>query len=143
MKALRIIGNIVWLLFGIFTAFLWFVGGAIICCTFVGVPFGIQAFKIARLNLMPFGIDVVPTQRTFGCVGLALNLFWIFVVGWWLALGHLIAAFTLGCFFFTVIAIPFALQHLKLAKVALMPFGMEIVSLEDQPLLDRQQGRDS
>ena len=88
-----------------------------------GIPLGIQAFKMAGLTLTPFGATV----QYGGGVGSALaNILWVMLVGWWMALGYL-GAGMLNCI--TIIGIPFGLQSFKMAKLALWPFGAEIVNL--------------
>lgn len=117
-----LIGNLLWLILGgIIAAILWTLAGLILCVTFVGIPFGLQCFKIARLVLFPFGKDV--DIGNFGIFGVIGNIIWILVLGWELFLTHLVFA---GICAITVIGIPFAIQHLKLAKLALIPFGTNI-----------------
>lgn len=128
MPIARFIGNFIWFLFSCFMALAWLLAGVLVCCTIVGIPFGLQAFKIARMSLFPFGYEVVATHRTFGCLGLGMNILWLCIVGFWLAIGHLFTALFL-CI--PIITIPFALQHVKLAKLALLPFGMEIRKISD------------
>jgi uncharacterized membrane protein YccF (DUF307 family) len=90
--------------------------------TIIGIPFGLQCFKIAIFVLWPFGRDVEIGQ--FGTLGLLGNVIWIIFCGFWLCLTHLFFAFLL-CL--TIIGIPFGLQHFKLAKLSLMPFGAKII----------------
>lgn len=119
---MRTIGNIIWLLVAGFEGFCsWITVGFILCLTIIGIPFGLQCFKIAMLSLWPFGRDVVyPGTSTMGCLG---NLLWL-IIGIPLALGHLVSAVAL---MITIIGIPFAGQSLKLARLSLMPFGAEII----------------
>ncbi len=106
---------------GIELALLWFLAGLLLCITVIGLPFGVQCFKIAGLVLWPFGKEV--DLGHFGVGGLLLNVLWIVLVGWELALLHL----SVGVVFaITIIGLPFGLQHFKLAKLALMPFGARI-----------------
>lgn len=116
------LGNIIWLIFGgILAAIGWLIAGLILCITIIGIPFGIQCFKISALVLTPFGKKA--EIGSFGVGGLLLNILWIIFLGWELAIGHLI----IGIFFcITVIGIPFGLQHFKLAKLGLIPFGAKI-----------------
>ncbi len=120
-----LIGNILWIILGggllIFIEYL--VGGLLLCLTIIGIPFGIQCFKISYLGLVPFGREVVSNERGSGCLSLIMNIIWILLGGIWIALTHLI--FALLCAI-TVIGIPFSIQHVKLAKLALVPFGKEI-----------------
>jgi len=116
------IGNVIWFLFGgVIAAVLWFVAGLLLCVTIIGIPFGVQCFKIANLVLWPFGRDV--DIGHFGAGGLILNLIWLFLFGWELAVAHLVVGIL---FCITVVGIPFGLQHFKFAKLSLVPFGAQI-----------------
>jgi uncharacterized membrane protein YccF (DUF307 family) len=88
----------------------------------VGIPFGLQCFKFARLSCFPFGKDVIYGD---GTVSFLANVLWIIATGVPMAIEHFVTGLIL-CI--TVVGIPFGLQHFKLAKLALMPFGTEIVS---------------
>ena len=118
---MRFIGNLIWLVLGgLEIAFAWFVVGLVLCVTIVGIPLGVQSFKMAQLTLTPFGQHVVYG----GSVGsLLLNIVWVVLVGWWMALGYLIAG-VLNCI--TVIGVPFGIQSFKMCKLALWPFGTTI-----------------
>lgn len=116
------IGNIIWLLIGgIIAAIAWFIAGLLLCVTIIGIPFGIQCFKIAGFVLWPFGRDI--ELGNFGAGGLIFNIIWLIVFGWEFAIGHLIIG---ALFCITIIGIPFGLQHFKLAKLGLIPFGAKI-----------------
>ena len=119
---MRVLGNILWFILGGFVAaLLWFVVGLLQCITIVGIPGGLQAFKMAGLALAPFGKEVLYSQR----VGKAfLNIIWILLGGLELAIFHF--AVGLVCFV-TIIGIPFGIQYFKMGKLALMPFGAVIV----------------
>lgn len=121
-KGMRFIGNIIWLLLGgIVMALLWAVSGIVLCITIIGIPFGIQCFKIAGLVLWPFGRQII--SGNFGVGGMLLNILWLIVFGLELAFSH----FVIGLVYcITIIGIPFGLQHFKLAKLGLLPFGAEI-----------------
>jgi uncharacterized membrane protein YccF (DUF307 family) len=117
---MRLLLNLLWIVFGGFVIWLEYVlGGLLLCLTIVGIPFGMQCFKMAGLALLPFGKDIVdaPGASPIGCI---LNVFWIIVAGIWICLSHLALAVV---FAFTIIGIPFAIQHVKLAMLALAPFG--------------------
>lgn len=119
------IGNIIWLVFGGFLAAVgYFVGGFILCCTIIGIPFGLQCFKLGLFTLWPFGRQVESTTASSGCISLLLNILWIFCGGIWIAISHLLFGFLL---FITIIGIPFARQHFKMVEISLMPFGKRIV----------------
>ena len=109
------------------TALAWLLAGLVLCITIIGIPFGVQCFKIAGFSLWPFGRSIVarPGVRVLGVVG---NVLWFFLAGLWIAIGYVISGFLLAI---TIIGIPFALQAFKLAGVALLPFGKEIVPSED------------
>ena len=116
------IGNLIWLILGgIIAAIGWTIAGVLLCITLIGIPFGIQCFKIAGLSLAPFGKEV--SVGNFGAGGLIGNIIWLLVLGWELFLMHLVIAFLLAI---TIIGLPFAKQHLKLAQLALIPFGARI-----------------
>jgi uncharacterized membrane protein YccF (DUF307 family) len=117
------LGNLIWMIFGgLFGAIAWFLAGCLWCITIIGIPIGLQCFKIASLSLAPFGKEVVYGGSG---VSLLLNILWLIFSGIPLALGHLLSAVLLTI---TIIGIPFANQSLKMAKLALMPFGATIVS---------------
>lgn len=119
--------NVLWIVFGGgFVIWLEYcLGGLLLCLTVVGIPFGVQCFKIAGLGLLPFGKDIEedPTAGGAGLTGLAMNVLWFLVAGLWICLSHL--GLALACAL-TVIGLPFALQHLKLAVLALAPFGKRV-----------------
>ena len=116
------LGNIIWFIFGgFFNAIGWFFTGILWCITIIGIPIGLQCFKMAGLQLAPFGKEVVETN--FGIGSLFLNILWIIFGGLELCIANLLSAFFL-CI--TIVGIPFAAQSLKLAKLSLMPFGKEI-----------------
>lgn len=121
---MRFILNILWAIFGggFVLALEYLLAGLICCITIVGIPFGMQCFKMAGLALFPFGKDYDDGGRR-GVVGVALNLVWFLFAGVWIFLTHLAAAVTLAV---TIIGIPFAVQHVKLAMLALFPFGVRV-----------------
>ncbi len=119
---MKTIGNLLWfLLGGLIMSGLWFLVGAFLCLTIVGIPFGMQCFKVAGFVLWPFGRDIEPGR--FGVMGLLGNLLWILFLGWELCLLHLFWGVLL-CL--TIVGIPFGLQHFKLALLAFVPFGARI-----------------
>jgi len=122
---MNLIGNLIWLVFGgLATAIGYIVGGFVLCLTIVGIPFGMQCFKIAGLVLWPFGRRVVTTGSAMGCLSVFCNIIWLVFGGLYTALVHLLFAALL---FITIIGIPFARQHLKLMELSLMPFGKQVV----------------
>jgi uncharacterized membrane protein YccF (DUF307 family) len=119
---LSFIGNIIWLVFGgIIGAIFWAVAGLLVCITIIGIPFGLQCFKIAGFVLWPFGRQV--EAGNFGVGGLIGNILWIMLLGWELCVLHLTIGIVLSI---TIIGIPFGLQHFKLALLAILPFGAKI-----------------
>ena len=131
---MKIIGNIIWFLFGgLLLALEYFILGLLWCITIIGIPFGLQLFKIAGLSLWPFGKVVCHKQQTAGCLSTGMNLLWVVLGGLFLALEHAI----LGLFFcITIIGIPFGKQHFKLASIALTPFGKKIMSAKESKRLN-------
>ncbi|HEY0039699.1 MAG TPA: YccF domain-containing protein [Flavisolibacter sp.] len=119
------LGNLLWLLFGgLITALGYLVGGAVLCCTIIGIPFGLQCFKLAGFILWPFGRMAVSTSSSGGCLAVLLNIVWILCGGLWIAIGHIVFGLLLAI---TIIGIPFARQHFKLVEISLVPFGKKIV----------------
>ncbi|MGL5616010.1 MAG: YccF domain-containing protein [Sarcina sp.] len=117
------LGNILWFIFGgFFNAIGWFLIGMLWCITIIGIPVGLQCFKMAKLQLAPFGKEVVTTSDSAG--SLLLNLIWLIFGGLAMAIANLVSAVILAI---TIVGIPFALQALKMAKLSLMPFGKEVV----------------
>jgi uncharacterized membrane protein YccF (DUF307 family) len=122
---MNFIGNLIWLIFGGLAAALGYViGGCILCLTIVGIPWGLQCFKLASLELWPFGRQIVPTNNSMGCLTVLFNIIWLICGGLYTAVVHLFCAAIL---FLTIIGIPFARQHLKLMELSLMPFGKQVV----------------
>ena len=118
------LGNIFWLLLGgIIIALIYYVVGLIMCITIIGIPFGVQLFKLGTYALWPFGHQMVDKPNEPGCLSIVMNLFWI-LTGWWeVALLH--AIFGLICCV-TIVGIPFGVQHFKMALASVFPFGKEI-----------------
>ncbi|MBI4818319.1 MAG: YccF domain-containing protein [Deltaproteobacteria bacterium] len=121
--------NILWAIFGggIVIWLEYVFGGLLLCLTVVGIPFGLQCFKIAKLGLFPFGKDVEEIKQGLGVstIGTVLNIIWIVFAGIWIFISHVTLGVSLAL---TLIGIPFALQHLKLAMLALAPFGRRSTS---------------
>lgn len=110
-----------WLIF-----LLYLVGSLLLIITIIGIPFGLQTLKMAQLALFPFGHEAIPGKRASGCLHLLFNIIWIFIAGIEIAITHLV----LGVLFaITIIGIPFAKQHFKLAVLGLVPFGQDIKSV--------------
>ena len=122
---MSILGNILWILLGggIFLFLEYLFGGVLLCLTILGIPFGVQCIKLAFLALLPFGKEVVAGKSHNGCLAIVMNVLWILFGGIWITLTHLL--FGLLCAI-TIIGIPFAKQHVKLAALALAPFGKSV-----------------
>ena len=121
---MKTLGNLLWLLFGgLLIALFYFLVGLLMCITLIGIPFGIQLFKLGRYALWPFGHELVDGPNEPGCVSVAMDLLWI-LTGWWeVALLHLVFGLL---FCLTIVGIPWGLQHFKMILPALIPFGKEI-----------------
>lgn len=121
MGGMNTLGNILWLILGgLGLAVTWAIIGIVLCITIVGIPLGIQAFKMAGLTLTPFGKSVVYGG---GVGSLLANIIWVVLVGIWMAIGYVIAG-VLNCI--TIIGVPFGIQSFKMAKLALWPFGAQV-----------------
>ena len=121
---MSLLGNIIWLIFGGFLAGIGYIfGGILACLTIIGSPFGQQAIKLGVATMTPFGREIVPTPEAGSTLNMILNIVWILVIGWGIAVTHLTSAAILAV---TIIGIPFALQHIKLIPLALFPFGREL-----------------
>jgi uncharacterized membrane protein YccF (DUF307 family) len=120
---MRLLLNLLWIVFG-GGLVLWLeylLGGLILCLTIIGIPFGVQCFKIAGLALLPFGKDIEVARPSDGsALATLFNVLWFLVAGVWIFLTHVALAVGLAV---TIIGIPFAIQHVKLAVLALWPFG--------------------
>lgn len=117
-------GNLIWLIFGGFVAGLGYIlGGIVLCLTIIGIPFGLKAIRLGVATLTPFGKAVTPDERGEGFLPLMLNVIWILLFGWEIALAHLVSA---GILAITIIGIPFAKQHIKLIPVAFAPFSFQL-----------------
>ncbi len=122
---MTLVGNVIWLVCGgLVSALAHLVGGILLCLTVIGIPFGYQEIKIGIATLAPFGCELVEYQDANSPLRLVLNVIWLVVFGWMIALHHLLWAVLLAL---TVVGLPFALQHLKLIPLALLPFGRELV----------------
>ncbi|HHJ07236.1 MAG TPA: YccF domain-containing protein [Anaerolineae bacterium] len=118
------LGNIIWLIFGGFLAGMGYIlGGLGMMLTIIGIPFGIQAIKLGVATMTPFGRELVEAEDANSTLRIIFNMLWIIFFGWEIALAHLGSAIVLAI---TIIGIPFALQHIKLIPMALLPFGREL-----------------
>jgi len=132
---MRTLGNILWfILGGVIMGLAWFLFGLLAYLTIVGIPWGKSCFVIGKFSFFPFGKEAISRKLLSaendigtGSLGFLGNIIWFVLAGFWLAIGHLISA--VACFV-TIIGIPFAIQHLKLAGVSIFPIGKTIVSKE-------------
>ncbi|MEE4216936.1 MAG: YccF domain-containing protein [Xanthomonadales bacterium] len=116
--------NIIWLVFGGFIVVIgYLLGSIILCITIIGIPFGVQCFKLAGLAIAPFGREVREKEPPGGCLAIVMNIIWIILPGLELAIFHLVMALL---FALTIIGLPIAAQHLKMTRLALIPFGFEV-----------------
>lgn len=121
---MKIIGNILWFIFGGFeTALGYFTGTISLIATIIGIPFAMQTFKLGMLCLWPFGATVTKCDIPPGCIRIPLNIIWFIFGGFWAWLTHILFGLLL-CI--TIIGIPFGKQHFKLSGLALSPFGHDI-----------------
>lgn len=120
--------NIIWLIFGGFIVVLaYLLGGILLCITIIGIPFGIQSFKLAGLALAPFGREVREKEPPSGALAVIMNILWIILPGLELAVFHLVMALV---FALTIVGLPIAAQHLKMTRLALLPFGFEVRDMD-------------
>ena len=137
MSFFSLLLNVLWIVFGgFYMAAGWLLASVLMAITIIGIPWARAAFNIAFYTLLPFGQTVVSRDAYFGKddigtgpLGMLGNIIWFVLAGWWLALAHLITAIGLA---FTIIGIPFAWAHLKLAGLALWPIGKMIVLKDPQ-----------
>jgi uncharacterized membrane protein YccF (DUF307 family) len=126
---MRTILNIIWLvLAGFWLALAYVVAGLILCITIIGIPFGVQSFKLAGYALWPFGRVLVPSPTRLKGLSVVANILWFVLAGWWLALAHLVTGILL-CL--TIVGIPLGVADFKMAGAALVPFGKQIVRTAD------------
>jgi uncharacterized membrane protein YccF (DUF307 family) len=119
------LGNLLWIFLGggILISLGYLIGGLVLCLTIVGIPFGLQLFKLAGLALFPFGREVNTTGSAGGLLSILMNVLWWVFGGVEVAIVHLVLALILAV---TVVGLPFAKQHLKLLQLALVPFGARV-----------------
>jgi len=125
---LRFLANLLWfLLGGVVMGLGWWLAGILAAITIIGIPYAIAAFRIGAFSFWPFGRAIVdrPSSDLGRGIGLIGNVIWAVFLGWWLALGHLISALLCAI---TIIGIPFAWQHLRLAALSLAPYSKAIVT---------------
>ncbi len=118
------LGNILWLVLGgLLISIVYFIVGLLMCFTIIGIPFGVQLFKLGIYSLWPFGYEIANKPDEPGCLSIVMNLIWV-LCGWWeIALTHLAFGLLL-CI--TIIGFPWGIQHFKMAIGSIFPFGKEI-----------------
>ncbi len=132
--------NVLWFVLGGFIAGLaWVLAGVIMAITIVGLPWARSCFMIARYTFWPFGYDIVSREQHFGrpdlgtgALGTIGNILWFVFAGWWLAIMHISAAVGLAV---TIIGLPFAWAHVKLALASLFPVGKTVVDIDELNLM--------
>lgn len=128
-----VILNLIWLIVaGIELAIAYVIAGVLLTITIVGIPFGLQAFKLAGFALWPFGRAVV-RSKTPGAIAAVGNILWVVLAGWWLALAHIVTGVVL-CL--TIIGIPMGIANFKMTSLAFAPFGREVVVRDANGLPD-------
>ncbi|HAS6972994.1 TPA: YccF domain-containing protein [Vibrio parahaemolyticus] len=133
---MRTLGNIIWFLFGgVFMGMLWWLFGILAFISIIGIPWGRACFVMGNFSFFPFGKEAVSrdeltNEMDIGTspLGVIGNVLWFVFAGLWLAIGHILSA---AACFVTIIGIPFALQHLKLAVISLAPIGKTVVTSEE------------
>ena len=140
MSFLSLVLNVLWVVSGgIWMALGWLLAALIMAITIIGLPWARAAWNIAMYTFLPFGRVALRREEVAGRedlgtspLGMIGNLIWLLLAGWWLALGHVVTAVPLAL---TIIGIPFAWAHLKLALLSLWPIGRTIVSVEEAEIL--------
>lgn len=122
---MKFIGNIIWVVFGgLIISIEYLLASIPFFISIIGIPFGIQSLKLASVALCPFGKKIEKIETSTGCLSTFMNILWFFIGGVWICLTH----FGFGLLFYiTIIGIPFGSQHMKLARLALTPFGRTVV----------------
>lgn len=144
---MRMLGNFLWfILGGVFMGISWWIMGLICFISIVGIPWGKSCFVIGQFTFFPFGKEAISRKELyqiddigtsgFGIIG---NIIWFLLFGLWLAIGHIMSAIFCFC---TIIGIPFGIQHLKLAGIALFPIGLTIVDKEVASEVKIQNAKD-
>jgi len=120
---MNFLGNLIWIICGgLLSAIGWWLAGILWCCTVIGIPIGIQCFKMSSMSLNPFGKTIVDEGGAFS---LLLNIIWLLATGLELAIANVV----IGCILcITIVGIPFGKQFFKIARIALFPFGLRIVA---------------
>ena len=127
---MRTLLNLIWLVFGgLWLALGYALAGVVLCVLIVTIPLGVASFRMASYALWPFGRAVVRKEGA-GAGSAILNVVWIVLAGWWLALAHLVTAVAQAV---TIIGIPLAIANLKMLPISLVPYGKQIVPRSSLP----------
>ena len=121
---MKTLGNLVWLVVGGFlVALIYYLVGLVMCITLIGIPFGVQLFKLGTFAMWPFGRELIDGPGEPGCLSAVMDLIWI-LTGWWeVSLIHLVCGLI---FCITIVGIPWGLQHFKMIIPSIFPFGKTI-----------------
>ncbi len=118
---MQVLGNVLWFIFGgVLSGLLWLLSGLIWCITIIGIPYGLQCFKFAKLSFFPFGKDI---EYGGGVTSFLVNVIWVIFFGIEMAVANALCGI-LWCI--TIIGIPFGMQFFKIAKLSLLPFGAKV-----------------
>lgn len=121
---MTLLGNIIWLILGgLLISIVYFLGGFVFCITIVGIPFGLKLFALGRAVLSPFGKEVKHIPSGSGMIASIFNIVWLVLFGWEIALVHFLGGLLYAI---TIVGIPIARQHFKLARVGLFPFSYKL-----------------
>ncbi len=122
---MNILGNIIWLIFGgLATAVEYFIASFGLIITIIGIPFGLQTIKLGVFALWPFNQKVKHRETSNGCLNTIMNIIWILIGGIWISLTHVLFGIILAI---TIVGLPFARQHFKMAGLAFTPFGYDVI----------------
>lgn len=128
---MTVLGNVIWfVLAGLWLGIAYLAAGVLNCLTIIGIPFGIQSFKLAGYALWPFGRAVVELPDRDAALGCLANAIWIVLAGWWIVILQVLLGLVL---FLTIIGIPFGIMSFRMAVLALVPFGKRVVRADEVP----------
>ena len=131
---MRTLLNIIWFVFGgLWLALGYALAGVVFCVLIITIPLGVASFRMARYALWPFGRAVVPKAGA-GAGAVILNVVWILLAGWWLAIVHVVTAIAQAI---TIVGIPLAIANLKMVPISLVPYGKQIVRTDELPAGER------
>ena len=121
---MKVIGNIIWLIFGgLEIALFYYIVGLLMCITIIGIPFGVQLFKLGTYAMWPFGREMQFGENEPGCLSVVMNIVWILIGFWEVAAIHIVCGLL---FCITIVGIPLGVQHFKMIPAAFIPFGQHL-----------------